>query len=271
MRPSSSRQKRLTLIPQGEYPAHPVGPFAQLREPSGIEPPVAAEKPCAVRCDEGDDVGIARLQEGEGQPFVQFGNGLSDESFGRERRREVVAVQRQRNLRPEGGQRAEDRLLARDAVFPAAGGDGESFARRFRITLPRQPRHAADAVAAHLRLRTVGVEHPHSETSPPVACEQQQAVDAEPVQLFCGEGGNIQAGKVRPQRVEQQEPVSGAGTEDVVVDFHNPVYPSKLRINRRSGKFLAGTARYLKKISYFAKAKTNLRLTIYSIYTGNES
>jgi len=91
------------------------------------------------------------------------------------------------------------------------------------------------------------------------------------VQLSCGEGGNIQAGKVRPQRVEQQEPVSGAGTEDVVVDFHNPVYPSKLRINRRSGKFLAGTARYLKKISYFAKAKTNLRLTIYSIYTGNES
>lgn len=73
-------------------------------------------------------MGIARLQEGEGQPFVQFGNGLSDESFGRERRREVVAVQRQRNLRPEGGQRAEDRLLARDAVFPAAGGDGESFA-----------------------------------------------------------------------------------------------------------------------------------------------
>ena len=48
-----------------------------------IEPPVAAEKPCAVRCDEGDDVGIARLQEGEGQPFVQFGNGLSDESFGK--------------------------------------------------------------------------------------------------------------------------------------------------------------------------------------------
>ena len=26
----------------------------------------------------------------------------------------------------------------------------------------------------------------------------------------------------------------------------------------------------MKKISYFAKAKTNLRLTIYSIYTGND-
>lgn len=125
--------------------------------------------------DLGHYVGIARIECREEQIVRECVDLAADETLGRFRHGETAALGAHLNIHAERLHTLGYGLAVRYAVVAPARGHDQFVAPDIPC---RQACRTAYAVAAHARLRAVGIEHAHA-VAAAVECQQQHSVAAD--------------------------------------------------------------------------------------------
>ena len=163
----------------------------------------------------GREVRIPEVEEGEPQVGIQLGNGTPNPPFGLGGWK-ICRGELNPNIDPIGRNRSVDGLFTMNGVAHTARPERKRLYLLADIGL-RLSGYTTDAVAAHLGLRPVGVEHPHAILVADTYREQQ-AIHA----LLVGAKGLDECRVVGQcfelrmgNRVEHQEAISRAVTSYV--------------------------------------------------------